>query len=70
MKPDILMADEPTGSLDHATGQSIIELMFELNREAGTALVLVTHDMGLAQRCERLVRIEAGRLSEMVSALA
>ena len=44
--------------------------MFELNREAGTALVLVTHDMGLAQRCERLVRIEAGRLSEMVSALA
>lgn len=70
MKPDILMADEPTGSLDHATGQSIIELMFELNREAGTALVLVTHDMALAQRCERVVRIEAGKLSEMVSALA
>lgn len=70
MKPDILMADEPTGSLDHATGQSIIELMFELNREAGTALVLVTHDMALAQRCERVVRIEAGRLSEVVAALA
>ena len=70
MKPDILMADEPTGSLDHATGQSIIELMFELNREAGTALVLVTHDMGLAQRCERVVRIEAGKLSEMVAAEA
>ncbi|RRS05680.1 ABC transporter ATP-binding protein [Aquabacterium soli] len=70
MKPDILMADEPTGSLDHATGQSIIELMFELNREAGTALVLVTHDMALAQRCERVVRIEAGKLSEIVAAVA
>ena len=64
MKPAILMADEPTGSLDHATGQSIIDLMFEMNREAGTALILVTHDMALARRCERVVLIEAGRLSE------
>ncbi|RZL10267.1 MAG: ABC transporter ATP-binding protein [Rubrivivax sp.] len=66
MKPDVLMADEPTGSLDHATGQSIIELMFELNREAGTSLILVTHDLALARRCQRVVRIEAGRLSEDV----
>lgn len=64
VKPDILMADEPTGSLDHATGQSIIDLMFELNREAGTSLILVTHDLALARRCQRVVRIEAGRLSE------
>lgn len=68
VQPGLLMADEPTGSLDHATGQSIIELMFDLNREAGTALVLVTHDMNLARRCERVVLIEAGRLSEQVVA--
>ena len=62
MRPDILMADEPTGSLDHATGEAIIQLMFELNQAFGTALLLVTHDMGLAQRCQRVVRIEAGHL--------
>ena len=62
MRPDILMADEPTGSLDHATGEAIIHLMFELNQAFGTALLLVTHDMGLAQRCQRVVRIEAGHL--------
>ena len=67
VQPRILMADEPTGSLDHATGQSIIDLMFELNEEAGTALVLVTHDMVLARRCERVVRITAGRLTEAVA---
>ena len=61
--PDILMADEPTGSLDHATGQSIMDLMFELNRERGTTLILVTHDPQIAARCERTVRIQAGRLS-------
>jgi putative ABC transport system ATP-binding protein len=60
--PDILMADEPTGSLDHATGQSIMELMFDLNRESGTTLVLVTHDAQIAQRCHRQVRITAGEL--------
>jgi putative ABC transport system ATP-binding protein len=63
MQPDILMADEPTGSLDHATGESIISLMFELNQAFGTALLLVTHDMALAQRCQRVVQIAAGRLS-------
>ena len=62
MQPDILMADEPTGSLDHATGESIIALMFELNQAYGTALLLVTHDMALARRCQRVVQIAAGQL--------
>jgi putative ABC transport system ATP-binding protein len=63
MQPDILMADEPTGSLDHATGEAIIALMFELNQAFGTALLLVTHDMALARRCQRVVQIAAGHLS-------
>lgn len=62
VKPELLLADEPTGSLDFATGERIMELMFDLNREAGTTLVLVTHDKGIAARCERQLRIEAGRL--------
>jgi len=61
--PAILMADEPTGSLDHATGEAIMNLMFELNREQGTTLVLVTHDLQLAQRCGRQLRIAAGRMT-------
>ena len=64
VKPDVLLADEPTGSLDHATGAAIMDLMFALNREQGTTLVLVTHDPQLAQRCERRLSIEAGRLTE------
>jgi putative ABC transport system ATP-binding protein len=60
--PRLLMADEPTGNLDAATGESVIELMFELNREQGTTLVLVTHDEQLARRCGRRLRIAAGRL--------
>jgi putative ABC transport system ATP-binding protein len=63
MQPAVLLADEPTGSLDFATGETIMQLMFNLNREQGTTLVLVTHDGGIAQRCERLIRIEAGRVS-------
>lgn len=63
MQPDILMADEPTGSLDHATGQAIMDLMFALNSESGTTLVLVTHDNQIAQRCQQRIRISAGRLS-------
>lgn len=63
VRPDILMADEPTGSLDHATGRAVMDLMFELNRENGTTLVLVTHDSGIAERCARQVRITAGELS-------
>ena len=62
MRPALLLADEPTGSLDFATGERVMELMFELNREAGTTLVLVTHDRGIAARCDRQLRIEAGRL--------
>ena len=62
MKPKILLADEPTGNLDNATGAAIIDLLFELNAEAGTTLVLVTHDEMLARRCLRHVRLVAGRM--------
>jgi len=62
VRPAVLLADEPTGSLDFATGETVMALMFELNREAGTTLVLVTHDAGIAARCDRQLRIEAGRL--------
>jgi len=64
VQPDLLLADEPTGSLDHATGAATMDLMFALNREHGTTLVLVTHDRQLAQRCERCLTIEAGTLAE------
>ena len=60
--PSLLFADEPTGNLDTATGQAIIELLFALNQDAGTTLVLVTHDEHLAERCGRTLRIEGGRL--------
>ncbi|MDY0106875.1 MAG: ABC transporter ATP-binding protein [Giesbergeria sp.] len=63
VKPAVLLADEPTGSLDFATGETIMQLMFDLNREQGTTLVLVTHDRGIAQRCERCITIEAGRVA-------
>jgi putative ABC transport system ATP-binding protein len=59
--PKILFADEPTGNLDSKTGQTIIKLLLELNEEKNTTLVLVTHDEALASRCERMVRLEAGR---------
>jgi len=62
VKPAVLLADEPTGSLDFATGEKIMELMFELNREQGTTLVLVTHDQGIAARCEHCITIEAGQI--------
>ena len=64
VQPELLLADEPTGSLDHATGAAIMDLMFALNREQGTTLVLVTHDRLLADRCERRLSIDAGVLSE------
>jgi putative ABC transport system ATP-binding protein len=63
VRPSVLLADEPTGSLDFATGETVMKLIFELNREAGTTLVLVTHDAGLAARCDRQIRIEAGRIA-------
>ena len=62
VQPAVLLADEPTGSLDFATGETVMELMFDLNRELGTTLVLVTHDQGIAARCERRITIEAGRI--------
>ncbi|MFG6448491.1 ABC transporter ATP-binding protein [Roseateles sp. BYS180W] len=62
MRPTLLLADEPTGSLDAATGAQVMDLMFELNREHGTTLVLVTHDDGVAARCGRQLRLAAGRL--------
>ncbi|NIF82744.1 ABC transporter ATP-binding protein [Comamonas sp. Tr-654] len=61
VEPAVLLADEPTGSLDFATGQTIMELMFALNRERGTTLILVTHDREIAAQCERSITIEAGR---------
>ncbi len=61
-EPPLLFADEPTGSLDAATGESVIQLMFELNRERGSTLVLVTHDLSIAARCGRTLSIAAGRL--------
>jgi putative ABC transport system ATP-binding protein len=60
--PTILMADEPTGNLDEATGQQVIDLMFEGHKKRGTTLVLVTHDAALAQRCDRIVRLRSGRI--------
>ena len=67
VKPAVLLADEPTGSLDFATGEKVMELMFELNRESGTTLVLVTHDAGIAARCDRQLHIEAGRVEAGVA---
>jgi putative ABC transport system ATP-binding protein len=61
-RPAVLFADEPTGNLDTATGARIIDLLFELNRASQTTLVVVTHDQSIAQRCERTIRIEAGRI--------
>jgi putative ABC transport system ATP-binding protein len=63
VQPAVLLADEPTGSLDFATGEKIMELMFDLNREQGTTLVLVTHDRSIAARCDRRITIEAGRIA-------
>ena len=62
-RPRLLLADEPTGSLDAESGASVISLLFEMNREYGTTLVLVTHDESLAARCARVVRLAAGRIA-------
>ena len=62
VQPAVLLADEPTGSLDFATGETVMQLMFELNQELGTTLVLVTHDPAIAARCQRRITIEAGQI--------
>jgi putative ABC transport system ATP-binding protein len=61
-RPKLLFADEPTGNLDPATGEQVIDLLFGLNRESGTTLILVTHDEALTRRCNRVLRLAAGRL--------
>ena len=70
VRPAVLLADEPTGSLDFATGASVMELMFELNREQHTTLVLVTHDRGIAERCERRITIAAGQVADISTGAA
>ena len=61
VRPTVLFADEPTGNLDQRTGETVINLLFELNRDAGTTLLLVTHDISLASRCNRILYMEAGQ---------
>lgn len=68
--PKILFADEPTGNLDAATGRKVEDLLFAMNQESGTTLVMVTHDLQLAQRCQRILRMEAGRLTEVTADVA
>jgi len=67
--PAIIVADEPTGNLDEATGRDIIELLFRGHRERGTTLVLVTHDTALAARCDRVVRLRSGQIESPVGAM-
>nr|WP_294511421.1 ABC transporter ATP-binding protein [uncultured Rhodopila sp.] len=67
-EPALLLADEPTGNLDHATGQSVIDLLFALRQHSGTTLLLITHDRDLASRCDRQVHLSDGRVDEAVAA--
>ena len=62
IQPTVLFADEPTGNLDQQTGEAVIDILFRMNREYGTTLVLVSHDLDLAERCDRIIRMEAGRI--------
>ena len=62
IQPTVLFADEPTGNLDHQTGETVIDILFRMNREYGTTLVLVSHDLGLADRCDRIIQMEAGHI--------
>ena len=62
VRPTVLFADEPTGNLDRRTGVTVIDLLFKMNADSGTTLILVTHDLGLAARCERVLHMDAGRI--------
>ncbi len=62
VQPTVLFADEPTGNLDQKTGETVIEILFDMNREYGTTLVMVSHDLALAGRCDRIIQMEAGRI--------
>jgi putative ABC transport system ATP-binding protein len=62
IQPTVLFADEPTGNLDQQTGEVVIDILFRMNREYGTTLVLVSHDLGLAKRCDRIIQMEAGHI--------
>lgn len=62
--PEVLFADEPTGNLDEETGNRVVELLFELNRESGTTLIIVSHDLDLARRCDHLLQLKGGRILE------
>ena len=66
-RPSVLFADEPTGNLDDETGHQIIEQLFNLNARQGTTLILITHDLELAQRCQRRLHLQAGRLDEVTT---
>ncbi|RUO61393.1 ATP-binding cassette domain-containing protein [Pseudidiomarina marina] len=68
--PKILFADEPTGNLDATTGHKVEDLLFEMNKESGTTLVMVTHDPELAKRCQRILKMDAGRLTEVSNDVA
>jgi putative ABC transport system ATP-binding protein len=68
--PAILVADEPTGNLDESTGESIVDLLFALKQDRGATLVLVTHDLALARRCDRMVRLRSGRIEADAPAAA
>jgi putative ABC transport system ATP-binding protein len=67
-EPALLLADEPTGNLDHATGQAVIDLLFALRQRTGTTLLLITHDRDLAARCDRQVHLSDGRVDDLVAA--
>jgi len=62
IRPSVLFADEPTGNLDHQTGETVIDILFRMNREYGTTLILVSHDLALAQSCDRIIQMEAGHI--------
>jgi predicted ABC-type transport system involved in lysophospholipase L1 biosynthesis ATPase subunit len=68
-EPEILLADEPTGNLDAATGAGVLELLRDLNRERGLTLMLVTHDLQVAGQADRIVRLAEGRIEELAPAL-